>query len=79
MNTKEIINKNELSTEEMVFVVQEFIKEKKGVDININLLKGLHPQNPLFALKYSGQISMLDKAYDKALAFFMENPCNSEK
>ena len=78
-NVNDIIHKNELSTEEMVFVVQEFIKEKKDRVVDINLLKGLNSQDPFFTLKYSGQLNMLDQAYNKSCEYFFEKLRDDEK
>lgn len=74
MDIKTIIRKQEVSQDEMEFVISEYIFEKKGVrpDINIEagLPPGVHPQIRNMVL--SKQIELLSIAYDTAWAFFIE-------
>jgi hypothetical protein len=73
MDVKEIIGKTELTQEEMQFVVEQYIFEKKGkkvkIDIMSNPVINLVPpmmQRPLI----QRELSMLNEAYNIACEYF---------
>lgn len=74
MNLQEIITRPspaEYSQQEMEFVVTEYIKTKKGVDVEINLSKH-HTGTPLDIMLMREQIRMLDKAFEIAQGYFLK-------
>ncbi|MDX1365896.1 MAG: hypothetical protein R3243_16950, partial [Arenibacter latericius] len=79
MDVNEIIHKTTLSTEEMVFVVEQCVKEKKDRVVDINLLKGLNSQDPFFQMRYQNQLMLLDQAYNKSCEYFFEKLRDDEK
>lgn len=75
MNINEIIVKNELTTREMEFVVEEYIFEKKNQRINIDVTN--HPMARMVPPQMAGvilqqQFQLLDSAYQKAATYFSE-------
>jgi len=73
MNIDFIIEKPDstpLSTDEMVFVVEQYIKEKKGQAVEINPLKRLDPNHPFFPMQCQQKIKMLHEAYNVAKSYF---------
>jgi len=74
MDIKTIMRKQEVSQDEMEFVISEYIFEKKGVrpDINIEagLPPGIHPQ--MRSIILSRQVELLSIAYNTAWAFFIK-------
>lgn len=74
MEVNEIVNRKTgsiFSQEELEFVIKEYIKEKKGVDININLSKnftGTHFDSFI----NQDQMILLDKAFEVAQRYFVE-------
>jgi hypothetical protein len=76
MNVDEIIIKNELTTREMEFVVEQYIFEKKGKKVDINTLN--HPlanavPPPMNGIILQQQFQLLDTAYQTACVYFFEN------
>jgi hypothetical protein len=75
MDINEIIVKNELTTREMEFVVEEYIFEKKNQRVTINttnhhLARAVPPQMAGMILQQ--QFQLLDTAYQKAAIYFSE-------
>ena len=75
MNIEDIIHKASparVSVNEMLFVVKEYIKDKKGRDIDINLEKNLPRHHPLFNHLYQNQLGKLNKAFSTASEYFIK-------
>jgi hypothetical protein len=75
MEVSEIIIKNELTTQEMEFVVEEYIFEKKSQRVTINTTN--HPMARMVPPQMAGvilqqQFQLLDTAYQKAAIYFSE-------
>ena len=74
MEIKELVSRNSpqyYSTDEMIFLVTEYIKEKKGVFVDINLFKGLNPNIRVqFQYYAKDQLFKLDKAFNIAFGYF---------
>lgn len=75
MDIKEIIVKNELTTREMEFAVEEYIFEKKNRRVTINTTN--HPMARMVPPQMAGvilqqQFQLLDTAYQKAATYFSE-------
>ena len=75
MEVNEIIIKNELTTQEMEFVVEEYIFEKKNKRVIINTTN--HPMARAVPPQMAGvilqqQFQLLDTAYQKAAIYFSE-------
>jgi hypothetical protein len=75
MDIKEIVFKNELTQEEMEFVVEEFIYEKKNVRLKIDItnIPGLNQMPVDFqSLILQRSIQLLMFAYDVASHYFAQ-------
>jgi hypothetical protein len=75
MEVSEIIIKNELTTQEMEFVVEEYIFEKKNQRVTIDTTN--HPMARMVPPHMAGiilqqQVQLLDTAYQKAAIYFSE-------
>ncbi len=75
MEVNEIITKNELTTKEMEFVVEEYIFEKKNQRVTIDTTN--HPMTRMVPPQMAGiilqqQFQLLDTAYQKAAIYFSE-------
>lgn len=75
MEIYKIISKptpQELSVEEMSFVVEAFIKEKTGKEVTINLMKGLNEMMPGIILQqlYLREVNALMLAFNHAAEFY---------
>jgi hypothetical protein len=75
MEINEIIIKNELTTKEMEFVVEEYIFEKKNQRVIIDTIN--HPMARMVPPQMAGmilqqQFQLLDTAYQKAATYFSE-------
>lgn len=75
MDINEIIVKNELTTQEMEFVVEEYIFEKKNQRITIDTTN--HPMARMVPPQMAGiilqqQFQLLDSAYQTAAIYFSE-------
>jgi len=72
MNIKKIINKTHLEQSEMQYVVEQYIKEKKGVDVEINLLKGVSNDvpEPFIIMHLRQQLQLLVNAFEIACKYF---------
>ena len=73
MEVNEIIIKNELTTREMEFVVEEYIFEKKNQRVTIDTTN--HPMARMVPPQMAGiilqqQFQLLDTAYQKAAIYF---------
>lgn len=66
MNVYEIINKPVITQDECKFVVEQYIKEMKLVDVNINIDRSKGYYGVLEELR------LLEKAYVVAHCYFME-------
>jgi hypothetical protein len=75
VNILEIVKRktgSKFQLEEVVFVVAEYIKEKKGVNVDINLEKGVNRRSPLFSMMYQDQLKKLYDAFDIASDYFIK-------
>ena len=73
MIIKDIIRKEELTTEEMIFVVEEYIFLMKDKRISINLLKKFENIPKQFWNHFLiPQLQMLDSAYQDACIYFFK-------
>ena len=71
MNIYKIITKTKLQQQEMEFVVEQYIKEKKGVNVQINLAKRVETlPNFYVGLHLQQQLQLLDKAFNDACIYF---------
>lgn len=75
MNIEDIIHKPSparISIKEMTFVIEQYIKEKKGRDVTINLERGLPPRASLiFGHLYQSQLKKLNNAFSTASEYFI--------
>lgn len=72
MNIAEIVAKETINESEMSFVIVEFIKEMKGIDIeSVNLHKGMMP--PIFRLQAFHQ------CYEVAANYFLNKEIEKEE
>lgn len=80
MNIQEIIIKENLTQEEVFFVIQEYIFEKKGIRVEINLLNNpmfLQLPRPMFNMVMNQQFQLMDVAYQISCEYFFEKLENS--
>lgn len=70
MIVEEIIRKPEVDQNEMEYVVEQYIKERKGVDVKINIpiMGGL-----IGAALNQQQLSLLSDSYMTASQWFRDN------
>lgn len=72
-----IINRDDSianSVEEMIEVVKHYIEKRKGRSIQINIMRGLPPQNhPLFGSLYFTRVNQLANAFTIAKVWLKEN------
>jgi hypothetical protein len=61
---------SQISEEEMKFVVEQFIKDKKGRIVNINLAKRIPNGMPLWEAIYTRQLNILVEAFNIASKHF---------
>jgi len=80
MEVKEIIRKEKLEQSEMEFVIEQYIKEKKGRDVKINI----HNNQMIHLIPKEFQQSILQKelqllneAYNVACSYYFKK--NKEK
>lgn len=66
MNVSDIIRKTVLDQAEMQFVVEQYIEERKGVKVTIDLT----PKSQLASLLVQDQLIKLHAAYDCAVRWF---------
>ncbi len=53
------------SVENMQKIVERYVKEHKGLNVTVNVLKGIHPQGDIFFQhKYISQVEKLCWAVD---------------
>lgn len=75
---KELVNRdmNEpVDVHEMEFVVGEYIRARKKVNVLVDICKGIRfPMSVFDQEKYMMQVQLLNHAYLKALVWFRENP-----
>jgi hypothetical protein len=70
-----ILKQSETTTDEMIYVVEQYIKKKKNKEVTINLEKN----NPRIAMnmfweeRYLSEIQLLDTAFRQAAKWFWEN------
>ena len=81
MNVNDIIIKTQLETNEMEFVIEEYIFEKKNVRVKINHLN--HPliriaPEPIKSAVIQQQLNLLNTAYQDACVYFFDKQ-NNEK
>ena len=78
MDVTEIVNResaSEYATKELTYVVEQYIKEKKGVDVEINPFK--HAKNsPFGGVIVQIAMQQLNHAYDVAAAYFLDKQKN---
>jgi hypothetical protein len=74
MNVEEICNRvngSVFETEELIFVVEAYIKDRKGVNVNINLSRGNAAFNSIYSHVYAQQIESLNGAFNVASRYFV--------
>ena len=76
MIVEEIVNRpnnSTFSTEEMQYVVQQYILEKKGVSVDINLGKQMKGQyKTIETIMYSHQLEKLNDAFNTSVGYFVK-------
>lgn len=72
MEIADIIRKEELETEEMIFVVESYIKEKKGQDVNIKINDSFGQFGIL------RELHLLNHAYNNTCAYYFEKERNGQ-
>lgn len=65
MSIEEIIEKKELTVEEMCYVVEKYIEKRKGAKITIDIMSGI-----VFAPQLVHQVQLLHQAYEHACLYF---------
>ena len=72
MELKEIINRQPriYSTEEMEFLLSEYIKERKGIDVKVNTFKNVPPEFMDFVGHQ--KLRLLHKAFDYAHDWYLK-------
>ena len=74
MDVNEIINRktgSNFETEDLIFVVEAYIKEKKDADVDINITKGLLQGHPLTHLALQAQLQKLSHAFNCASEYYL--------
>jgi len=74
MSIQEIVNRpnnSTFETKELEFVVQSYIKDKKGVNVDINLSKGNPAFNDIYREIYYGNLQKLNTAFDYACKYYL--------
>ncbi len=74
MNLQEIINRpnnSTFETKELEFVVESYIKDKKGVDVSINITKGVPINNMFTQHIFAAQVEKLNTAFDYAQKHYL--------
>ncbi len=75
MNLQEIVSRKTMqhvTQEEMEYVVKNYIKELKGVDININISKGINPRSMSGKMRLSMQLELLFMAFNDASKYYLK-------
>ncbi len=75
MNILEIVKRksgSKFRLEEVCFVVAEYIREKKGVNVDINLEKNFNRRSLSFSIMYQNQLKKLYNAFDIASDYFIQ-------
>ncbi len=75
MNILEIVKRksgSKFRLEEVCFVVAEYIREKKGVNVDINLEKNFNRRSLSFSIMYQNQLKKLYDAFDIASEYFIK-------
>lgn len=65
MEISEIIRKAHLEQDEMLFVIGQYIKARKGVEVN-TVIKGSNPGYIML------QLDLMEKAYETACVWFFK-------
>jgi len=66
---QQILSKSELTDTEMKMVVEKYIYDRKGVEVDINLYKNI--DHPLFGSQIAiSDLQLLNKAYNKAATYY---------
>lgn len=71
MVVSDIIRKTELSQAEMQFVVEQYIKERKGVNVNIHIALPTNSFERLSMHFAQDQIIKLTNAYNDACGWYL--------
>ena len=70
---QKIIGNDAVDTEDMIFVVQQHIKEVKGVDVNFSPANIPIPRDhPFFQMVYGQQCQLLSETYIISESYFVE-------
>ena len=68
-----IIGNNAVDTEDMVFIVQQHIKDVKGADVQFSPLNIPIPKDhPFFGAMYQQQCQLLSQLYIISESYFLE-------
>ena len=73
MNIQEIVNRGhgtDITTQEQIFVVKNYIKEKKNIDVDINIRRTMPIDFIDFDIILKRDLQLLNIAYFTAEAFF---------
>lgn len=74
MVVEEIVNRptsQPVDQSEMIYVVEQYIKDKKGVEVDINLLKGINKKSPMASILLQEQLGMLVEAFEIARGYYV--------
>lgn len=75
MNVIEIVSRPSpqiVSQDEMEYVVEQYIKERKGADVKIDIEKGINRNSILARGLLLRQLKMLEQAFDEASSYFIQ-------
>ena len=76
MQLGEIINRPNRSLYEqgeLIYVVQQYIKIRKGIDVKIDLLRGADIYTPFGQMHYVTECQKLSQAFNFAAGWFKQN------
>ena len=75
MNIFEIVGRKsgaKFTLNEVCFVVSEYIKDRKGFEVKINLEKRLDRRDLFFSSRYQNQLKKLYDAFDIASEYYIK-------
>lgn len=75
MNINDILKKEVLEIDEMIFLVKKYIKEVKDKDIEASVTN-LPVNHPFFPLYHQQEVKKLHEAYNYAYAYFKQKQQN---
>ena len=79
MNLEELVNEEVITTEQMIFVLESYIEKRKGVKVQINLMKKLNNVPEQIKRHFlMEQLTLLQSAYMDAIDWFIKNKNESK-